>query len=616
MTMVARRLAQRCSVPCAARRRSLRSTCTVRRNICVQRTVSLTRSGLHLATANHIGSIGAFGLAPELPGLPNLIGLDLGTNNILVAGARSLARSLPRCRALTALNLADNNLGHTGTAAIARALPQCAALRCVNLTNNGAGLEGACALADALPQCSSLQALVLNRNDIGSDGAAHLAPALARMPALSYLGLGQCMLGDDGLRCVADELTEGPLGGGVSFLDVSNNGLTAASGRTLGNLLPLMDGLACLRVGRNMLGDTGVVSMCGAMPHCPDLEELGLDANDCSSVAAQALAGVLPRCQELRRLHLGSNRINDDGAVALASVLDTCKALEHLVLTDCPVSQAGRDVLHKRLARATRPTIVMLTAENLHGPRTNANVTVWYPRQEPPPPPDGAENGVQGAGFDFVDEERRRAVIAGVVDLPYVERLDPLDDLMDDALSESDCDSDARPDVGRSSDSSSGSEVLTRAKAKAKSTVTAQGTRGRRARLEAARIARRKQQREVLRAQIQVQRRGVRKRCKVRALAGRRRSGWLMAPHWCPLVTPRACWCVPYHLQESIMVVEVAAAWQELKRVQGLCDTRPHAVNRIEPVSVALRRRADGCNADVGLRLCRMARRCCLAQRC
>ena len=109
--------------------------------------------------------------------------------------------------------------------------------------------------------------------------------------------------------------------------------------------------------------------------------------------------------------------------------------------------------------------------------------------------------------FAFVSTSRRLVAVDEVVDLPYIERLDPLDDLMDGALSDSSGMSSAMSDGD-----SEGSEVMTRAKTRAK----ARHKRTRRARAAQAASRRRQAQRETKKARVHEQRLATRKHCKVR----------------------------------------------------------------------------------------------------
>jgi len=126
--------------------------------------------------------------------LPNVMFLNLGTNNISEKGALCLSNVLKDCdtNQLIGLNLNHNNLGDEGAGFIADVLKSSITLTNLKLQNNSITCIGAAHLSRALcssPSRSVLDYLDLEKNLIADEGAIHIAESVAQNHSLSFVSL-------------------------------------------------------------------------------------------------------------------------------------------------------------------------------------------------------------------------------------------------------------------------------------------------------------------------------------------------------------------------------------------------------------------------------------------
>jgi len=115
----------------------------------------------------------------KIVGIPQLVRLDLLSNNIDDDGAKQIADALEFNNSLEELNLFMNKIGAFGAEAIANAIKVKGSLVELGMSYNNIGDDGAKAIADALKDIHSLKTLNLDHNNIGDDGATAIADALS-----------------------------------------------------------------------------------------------------------------------------------------------------------------------------------------------------------------------------------------------------------------------------------------------------------------------------------------------------------------------------------------------------------------------------------------------------
>ena len=108
-------------------------------------------------------------------GCPQLVRLNLSSNNIGDDGAKMIADALKVNHSLKTMSLIGNIIGDDGAKFIADALKDNHCLKMLLLSNNSICDDGAKMIADAMNVNHSLRTLVLSDNKISSDGKEYLS---------------------------------------------------------------------------------------------------------------------------------------------------------------------------------------------------------------------------------------------------------------------------------------------------------------------------------------------------------------------------------------------------------------------------------------------------------
>lgn len=295
--------------------------------------LSHTRRLRSLAIAeNDIEDDGAEALAKALRSLPSLEFLDLSANAIGPQGAAALASALPLLRELAALDLSDNPLGASGGHALALSLaklgggPGGGGLARLSLGFCALASSGVLALAGALQTAPlrGLEQLELGSNGMGDKGAAALAEALPELLRLRALDLADNALSGTASGCVALLRSLHALKS-LTRLSLGKNELMPEGAAELARSLHRHSQLRSLNLGHNRLcqaGRPGFDALAAMLPQLEALQELGLGKNELGPQGAALLASALPRLRGLRKLTCGSNALGDDGVRCLADALE------------------------------------------------------------------------------------------------------------------------------------------------------------------------------------------------------------------------------------------------------------------------------------------------------
>uniref|UniRef100_A0A665W495 Class II, major histocompatibility complex, transactivator n=1 Tax=Echeneis naucrates TaxID=173247 RepID=A0A665W495_ECHNA len=129
-----------------------------------------------------------------LPGLQNLLHLDLENSRIGDKGAEKLTCALASLSSLEILNLSQNCIGDQGVQKLATTLTHLPKLHCLSLYSNVISDEGAASLAAALPQMESLTELDVKYNKLTDVGAQKLRESLKDCKNIKTLRMwNQCI---------------------------------------------------------------------------------------------------------------------------------------------------------------------------------------------------------------------------------------------------------------------------------------------------------------------------------------------------------------------------------------------------------------------------------------
>jgi Ran GTPase-activating protein (RanGAP) involved in mRNA processing and transport len=238
---------------------------------------------------NSIGDSGASALAAAMKSSRGLLELDVADNHITFKGARDLGSALVKGVVQT-LVLGGNPLGVRGVRAVATAMVCCGSVTALDVGSTNCGPIGVADVLQALEHCPGLSYLNLEQNALGCKGAQHLAVAMrgATVRALKTLVLHGNDLGDEGAICIAEALgrpSAEPMAGGsvrpsragMTSLDLSNNGLSAAGAEECAKAIGRCTTLASLALQLNDIGLRGLSAVEAAVSVSSSMTELLYD---------------------------------------------------------------------------------------------------------------------------------------------------------------------------------------------------------------------------------------------------------------------------------------------------------------------------------------------------
>ena len=179
------------------------------------------------------------------------------------------------------------------------------------------GDEGSEAIAEVLKYNKAIRQAILSVNGIGPAGALALASVLEEdeKAVLEVLCLGGNNLGDKGLGFLADMLRTNT---SLKELWLRDNNLTSTSGTALAQNLQTNGTLQELWLGGNELGDEGAKSLAAAIQGsasescCCALSFLDLSNNGITDVGARTLLEALTSNHHITKVDLLGNDITDD----------------------------------------------------------------------------------------------------------------------------------------------------------------------------------------------------------------------------------------------------------------------------------------------------------------
>ena len=145
-------------------------------------------------------------------------------------------------------------------------------------------------------------------------------------------------------------------GSALESINLSDNPMEAAIGKSIADLVLKHKGLKRLLLNDLCMGDEGITLLCGplAQPEsCPQLEHLELSWNEISPASSPVVATALASKQRtLRVVVLNDNGLECAGAIHVATGLQGSRVLEELNLSTNTIGRVGALAVAKTCAGA------------------------------------------------------------------------------------------------------------------------------------------------------------------------------------------------------------------------------------------------------------------------
>ena len=183
-----------------------------------------------------------------LSALPNLVSLNLGSNNLEDGCIDIVAPLLQKNKHFEELRLFDCHISSDGMTALCTPLFQLKFLTALTLSKNYIQVTGAEALSKPLPYLTELKELWLSDNELYDHGLISLVPGLTNLKKLRILALNGNEISDEGAKSLAK-----PLQG--------------------------FDSLQRLYLYDNRIGDNGIIALLKSLTNAADLEKMVLNSN-------------------------------------------------------------------------------------------------------------------------------------------------------------------------------------------------------------------------------------------------------------------------------------------------------------------------------------------------
>ncbi|KAJ1159257.1 hypothetical protein NDU88_011925 [Pleurodeles waltl] len=271
---------------------------------------------------------------------PTLTELSLNCLGLKDSGVRLVCEGLKRsgCR-IQRLEMCNCLLTGVCCADLASVLSTTPSLTELALSDDALGDLGIAQLCEGLRQSQcKLQRLELDQTSLTGSCCADLASVLRTKTSLTELSLRHNALGDAGLRRLCEGLNHPGIR--LQKLDLCHCSLTGACCADLAVALSETPSLIELNLGRNELGDSGLIQLCHGLerPDCR-IEKLWLVSCSLSGSCGAALASLLATSQTLTTLCLAENELGDPAVMQLCEGLKEpgCK-IQTLDLWLCSLS--------------------------------------------------------------------------------------------------------------------------------------------------------------------------------------------------------------------------------------------------------------------------------------
>jgi Ran GTPase-activating protein (RanGAP) involved in mRNA processing and transport len=202
-----------------------------------------------------------------------------------------------------------------------------------------------------------LTVLTLTLNHCGSEGAQHLARFLCSNTTLNTLRLGANIISDTGVRALADVLNHKT---GLTHLDIRAS--DARNIKEFCEALARNTTLKVLDLSWNQLSSESLSALCAALKVHRSLHTLFLSSCHVGDKGAELFGKILTKTQSLKVLNLSHNQIGPKGGKALSVGLTKNHILTHLSLRGNQLQQAGAGYLARMIEVNTSLQLLDITS--------------------------------------------------------------------------------------------------------------------------------------------------------------------------------------------------------------------------------------------------------------
>ncbi|XP_061118563.1 protein phosphatase 1 regulatory subunit 37 [Conger conger] len=261
--------------------------------------------------------------------------LDISSNtNLGISGWQALSRLVQRSSCLWRLDACDMAIPEYPAQALSKALLG-SSLAVLCLENSGLSGRPLFTLVNTLKENTSLQELYLANNNLNSfQDAMQLGDLLKYNRCLKSLDMSNNQISDSGL----EEICEG-LGAGKTRLRnlvLWNNQITYRSMVHLAKILPRVNTLETLNLGRNNLQNGGIQLLKESLIANRSILRLGLVHTRVGCEGAVTLAEFIAESRRIQRLDMRRNPVRTAGLMALWLALKINQSLIRLDLDTTP----------------------------------------------------------------------------------------------------------------------------------------------------------------------------------------------------------------------------------------------------------------------------------------
>ncbi|KAF0989674.1 hypothetical protein HZS_6674 [Henneguya salminicola] len=253
--------------------------------------------------------------------------LHIGSNTrIGLLGWSSISRLVANSKSLKVLNMNRMVFTEQGVACLSQALVKTRPLRSLYLVNcylNGTRLK---ILMKGIFSTSKIEEFYLSENKISSNDCSYIAEMIKVNKHLRVLDLENNSIQDLGLKYIFNSLVES-CATRLESLQLWNTGITSLGMQYLAPYL-MSDkfskesiSLRSLNIGKNKIGDEGLLFIKSALIQNTSLERLGLASTRLSPSGIITLAEIIADNKYLIRVDLRDNNINEAGVLALSTAL-------------------------------------------------------------------------------------------------------------------------------------------------------------------------------------------------------------------------------------------------------------------------------------------------------
>lgn len=253
--------------------------------------------------------------------------LSFGNNTrIGNRGWTSLSQVVAQNSNLEQLDLSRMVFTETSAISLGKGLRLSSSLRVIRLDNCYLNGERLRILMDSLVQGCTVEEVYLAENRISSSDCVYIADLLRHNRSLKVLDLESNPIQDTGLKHLCTALVDSEVRR-LETLQLWNTGITCTGMQFISFYLMKEKfshesiALRSLNIGKNRIGDEGLMALKPVLARNKSLERLGLASTRLSAVGVVTLAEIIAENKHLVRIDMRDNGVNAAGLIALSQAL-------------------------------------------------------------------------------------------------------------------------------------------------------------------------------------------------------------------------------------------------------------------------------------------------------